>query len=131
MFLAHYYLLKYGYTWYEKHFGARPLKSVVRLLLKQFKERLVGNDTNLFKLKMNSSFTSWFNYFNDKPCEYFIDNKKYIDKACKVNLFYSECVISRRKVKEYALDLTVTELNNKKLQSGGYFKENERNYMPV
>lgn len=117
MFLAHYNLAKYGQTWYEKHFGAKPLLRKINERLEAFKRKLNSKE-DIFPFSIGSH-TSWHDYFVNKNCQFFVDHKADIEKACLVNLVYSEWQISRRIVESY--DVAIKSVKpTKPVQRGGW-----------
>lgn len=119
LYLCYFYLLIHGQTWYEKYFKARPVKKKIKERLTKFKTLLLHKpDFGIFSFFEGESYATWHEYFQSKPCNFFLKHKREIEKVSKVKLVYSEWYIHRNQILEY--DVHIHSIKNSKQKGAGY-----------
>lgn len=119
LYLSYFYLLNHGQTWYEKYFQAKPVKKKIKDKLNAFRTLLSQTpQTGIFSFYDGGGnyVPQWHDYFKTKPCEFFLQHKREIEKVSKVKLVYSEWYIKKEIAQNY--DVTIQSITKTKQQTG-------------
>ena len=121
VWLSYHSLLVNGMTWYEKHFGAKPLEQHIKECVYSFKNLLVQKPKRgVFSFaKGFDKFETWNDYFRSiDDCNYFLEHMNEIERVSAVKLVYSEWYIPVRKIAGYSVDILSVKKIKKKYGGG-------------
>lgn len=108
VWLSYYGILVDGETWYEKHFGAKPLDRHIKEPISKFKQLLSTRPKNgvfPFVKSISQPFDTWHEYFRTKDCTYFLQHMGEIERSSAVKLVYSSWYIPVNKILDYDINI--------------------------